>query len=255
MNFFERLGNKLFEFFILVQSFGKKNEYIYIINNSLFYIRKNTSDKFTVDEIWKHNIYNIQIKKDDMVVDLGANIGAFTIFAAKIALNGKVFAFEPERSNYQQLVKNIDLNKLKNSFPYKLGVAHKKCTLPLFLSNENKGAASIYESHSEKKEKINCMILEEIFKLCNIENIDILKMDIEGAEYDVLFSTPKHIFKRINCIVLEFHDFLNLKHNYKELISFLEKMSFKITVSSPRTYIHPRMYAKLFKKGVLTAIK
>ena len=255
MDFSEKLANKIFEFVILVQSLGKKDEYMCKINNSFFHIRKNTSDKFTIDEIWKHGVYNTEIKRGDIVIDLGANIGSFTIFAAKKSVNGKVLAFEPEYSNYQQLVKNVNLNKLTNTFCYRLGIAHKKCTLPLFLSDINKGASSIYESSTKKIEKINCVSLKSIFKLGNIKKIDLLKMDIEGAEYDILFSTPEYVFQRINSIILEFHDFLNIKYNHKKLITFLEKKGFKINICSPRQYIFSRLYTILFKKGIIIAIK
>lgn len=255
MDFSEKLSNKIFEFVILVQSLGKKNEYLYKINNTSFYIRKNTSDIFNISEIWNNKVYNIKIKKEDNIIDLGANIGAFTIFAANKTTDGKVFAFEPEYSNYQQLVKNINLNKLKNTFAYKLGIADKKCNRPLFLSDISKTSSSIYESHTGNIEKIDCIPLKSVLKLCDIKKIDLLKMDVEGAEYDILFSAPKNILRRISCIILEFHNFLNLKYNHKDLVIFLKKNDFEVSVCSPRKFIPQKLYTSLSKKGILKAIK
>ncbi len=229
--------NASFKMLNKIISVGKDKEYIHDVDDASFFIRKNSSDVFVVYEVWKRKLYNIGIKKNDTVIDVGANIGAFTTFAAKKSIDGNVFSFEPEKSNFRQLQKNVRLNKLKNVVIYNLGVNKSKGLAQLFVSNNNGASHSLCNSGTNEIQTIHCITLADIFDKCNIDNIDVLKLDVEGAEYDILFSTPVKIFRKIDRIILEFHDNINLKYNYKGLISFLENTDFKVTMLSPNWFI------------------
>src|SRR3989338_2423662 len=233
----QNMINISFKMLNKIISVGKDKEYIHNVDDASFFIRKDSSDAFVVYEVWKRKLYDIDIKENDMVIDVGANIGAFTILAAKNAINGNVFSFEPEKSNFKQLQKNVRLNKLKNVVVHNLGVNKSKGTAQLFVSNNNEAGHSLCNSETNETQTIHCMTLVDIFDKYNINNIDVLKLDIDGAEYDVLFSTPVKTLRKIDKIILEFHDNIDLKYNYKELISFLENAGFKVTTLSPNWFI------------------
>ena len=84
-----------------------------------FKIRKNTkkvTDLDMIDDVWKRKDYSLPgftIKKNNLVIDIGAHIGTFTVYAAKRAKNGLVFSYEPEKENFELLKQNIILNNLK----------------------------------------------------------------------------------------------------------------------------------------------
>jgi len=90
------------------------------------------------------------IKNGNVVVDLGANIGYFTlIFAKLVGIEGQVIAFEPELSNFKILQKNIKKNHYKNTIAENLAISNKILEAKLFLSKTNTGSHRMYKSKTE----------------------------------------------------------------------------------------------------------
>lgn len=124
-----------------------------------------------------------ELKKGDVVLDIGANIGYYTlIFAKLVGEKGKVFAFEPEPTNFYLLKKNVEINGYKNVTLIQMAVSNKTEKLKLYLSEVNKGDHRIYDSHNGRQFlEIEAVRLDDYFKNYN-EKIDFIKMDIQGAE-------------------------------------------------------------------------
>jgi len=80
-----------------------------------------------------------------------------------------------------------------------------------------------------------------------ISKINFLKLDVEGAEFDIILKTPKNVFKKIDKIVMEYHDFTAKENNHKEIVSFLAECGFKTTVSG--TFLE----SKIFRAGMILA--
>jgi FkbM family methyltransferase len=137
--------------------------------------------------IFVENAYerHYKLRKGDIVVDLGANVGVFTINAAKkVGDAGKVIAIEPEKNNLEFLRKNIELNKLKNVAIVPKGVWSKKGIMNLYL-----GPASGWHSLIFRRDKftqIEVDTLDHKLEGLNIAKVDFIKMDIEGAEIEAL---------------------------------------------------------------------
>ena len=217
----------------------KKEEYILKSGDLAAKVRPQTSDRGIVNEIWANKIYtpkSFDIKQSDIIVDIGANIGIFSILAAKKAKNGKVFAFEPINKNFKRLNENIKLNNLKNIISFKKAVSNKNKKIELFISNDNEGGHSIYANLTKSKNKqiVNALSLKNIFKENNLKNIDFLKIDCEGGEYDILLNSKKEL-KKINKISMEVHN-LNKEKNIKTLKKFLEENKFKIKTKKNMLY-------------------
>jgi len=137
-------------------------------------------------EIKELEIIKNEINLGDKVIDVGANIGYHTLLFARLVGNsGKVYAFEPDPDNFQILKKNILINRYDNVILEQKAVSEKTEVLKLFRSEENYGMHRIYQSKWCKDPiNVNAIKLDDYFK--NLNDINFIKMDIEGAEYGAL---------------------------------------------------------------------
>jgi len=130
-----------------------------------------------------------QISEGSSVADIGANIGYYTLqFARKVGSRGHVYAFEPDPQNFFLLKKNIEVNGYKNVTPVQMAVSDVSGVIRLYLSSENKGDHRIFESdESRSSVEIQSTLLDDYFR--GSENkIDLIKMDVQGAEYRALMG-------------------------------------------------------------------
>jgi FkbM family methyltransferase len=168
-------------------------------------------------EVIEANQYHLTPEKvkDRIVIDIGANIGAFSLYAAMLGAK-KVISVEPISASYNTFLKNIHRLGLENITTYKKIVADKgNKFLPVSL-NSNAGANSMYNV-SDNYEVVETITFSEIMD--QIQGHDILlKLDCEGGEYDVLMTATDHDFVRINEIMLEIHTDLHPKYKGKDII-------------------------------------
>jgi FkbM family methyltransferase len=153
------------------------------------------------------------IEEGDEVIDIGANVGFFSVYAANIAGPGKVYAFEPVNGNFDRLIYYKNKYHLRNLIAYKNAVSDESKEAKIYLSRKNAGGHSFYKEKiacmenegSESYETVKCFSLKEVFDSNGISNCDYLKIDAEGEEYSIIYSLPPGYFKRIKKIVLEYH--------------------------------------------------
>lgn len=143
----------------------------------------------------------------DTVVEVGANIGTHTVMMAKkVGEQGKVFAFEPQRIVFQTLCGNLALNSIKNSFAYQYGVGEKETTIllsPLDCTKRgNFGGVSLEGTNggNGEKEEVRIVKLDDFLQL---DNIRLLKIDVEGMEKEVLVGARELIKKCKPIIYIE----------------------------------------------------
>jgi FkbM family methyltransferase len=147
-----------------------------------------------------------EIKKGDIVLDIGANIGYYTlIFAKIIGDEGKVFAFEPDPDNFLLLKKNVELNGYKNVIFVQKAVSNQTGKVKLYISDSNKGDHRIYDPGDGRHSiEIDAIRLDEFFEDFQ-GKIDFIKMDIQGAEGGALQGMLSLIKKNQNMkIITEF---------------------------------------------------
>ncbi len=208
----------------------KNKSVFYKLRNGLIYkLRGGSTDRFIINEVWLHKSYTpkgFEIKQNDVVVDIGAHAGIFTILASYYAKNGKVYAFEPFKENYNLLLENINLNKAKNIQAFNQAVSDSSGKLKFYVStSKNKGQNSIYKlGETQKETSVDKISFKELLK--KIPKIDFLKIDCEGAEYKILFSLSKIELEKIKKISMEFHNYG--KYTGEDLAKFLHKNNFKI---------------------------
>jgi FkbM family methyltransferase len=143
-------------------------------------------------EEYETQVFIESVKKGMVVVDVGAHIGYYTLLAARLAgKTGQVFAFEPEPYNFTLLKKNVQINDYKNVILEQKAILNQCRNVKLFLCQYNLGAHRIFNlNHECKSITVKAITLNEYFK--NKQKIDIIKMDIEGAE-PLAFEGMKNI--------------------------------------------------------------
>jgi len=213
-----------------------------------------TTGLATIWEIVIKKNYNprgFEIKLKDIIIDIGANIGIFSIYAAKKAIYGKIYSFEPFKSHYRRFLKNIELNKIKNIKPFNLAVSKKEGEQRLFLSEINSGGHSLHPIKGQESVIIKTLTLNKIIKENKLKKIDLLKLDCEGSEYEIIYSTSKKNLKIIKKIVLEYENIDKNKNNLKYLKKFLEKEGFKVLLkdggNKPQGILHATREFKSLK--------
>lgn len=167
----------------------------------------------------------------DPIIDVGAHIGVFAVYIRTLNDKVKIFAYEPGNENFKALKENLKLNHLeKNIIAKNLAVAGTEGVKPFYLSQDSHNHSLI--NKSENIQKAQAVTLPKI--LGKIDNCYLIKMDCEGAEFEILKSMEPADFKKIKNIYIEYHEYLpELKSG--ELKKILEKNGFK-TKLSPSHY-------------------
>ena len=203
--------------------------------NYEFYCRVNKDD-FKImtiheDEIIEH----FTPKQGDIVVDIGAHIGLYTIISSKrVGTNGKVIAIEADPGNFEMLNRNIKLNQLTNVIPLNYAVYSKETKIKLYLPSGESGftkyntIVSDWANNEDKFVEVNANTLDYLLQLNQIreEEVNWIKIDVEGAEFEVLKGATNVLSKSKDiALLMELHgppnvyrpkvqEFLNL-YNFK----------------------------------------
>jgi len=185
------------------------------------------------NSIWEHKTYTskYEITQGGIVIDIGANIGLFSVLAAKHAK--EVYSYEPFPESFSYLQRNVRENALNNVKCFQYAVAAQSGEVRLNLGTVAT-ANSIYDlgmSKSNNSIRVRCTTLPDIFEENQIQFCDFLKLDCEGSEFEILLSTPPKYLSRILTISLEFHDHLT-GHTHLELLDYLTRNGFAVEVLS-----------------------
>ena len=185
--------------------------------------------KWLMNQIFHRKVYTptprFRIGPDDVVVDVGANCGIFTMYAAATTRN-TIFSIEPSPDNVRMLEANIAANRLANVVLLPVALTSEAGEAKLLLSSVSHQENLIHYDHLDPTQLIPqrleeydeitvpTMTLEQVIEEHRIERIDFLKMDCQGGEGPVLSSTPRRCLERIDRIALEYHDHISpLKHD------------------------------------------
>ena len=203
-------------------------------NNLLLNYQSNKNEFGILKAIFENREYSdyFPFYKKVNIIDIGAHYGYFSIFAKNNTdKNSIIIAIEPNKSNFKHLEKNIRDCKISNirSFNYAIG---GKSGLSKLYQGQTPNH-SIVENYILLKqnrgfEEIEVKTLEEFINENNLDKIDFLKMDCEGAEYSILENTPNYIYDKIITISMEFHDLKDNNYTGENLCKILIKNGFEI---------------------------
>jgi len=146
------------------------------------------------------------LNRHSVFVDAGANFGEFTIFAAKHAAS--VLAFEPLPKVYAALEENVSLNQFVNVRLFQLALGENSATLPMYSCidgelNNNEGLSTLYisDNRSTQVASVSVEPFDDVFDESGYKRIDVFKVDVEGAEIEVLRGARTSI-KRYRPVLL-----------------------------------------------------
>src|SRR5919107_1149702 len=179
-----------------------------------------------------HIIEHFTPKQGDVVVDIGAHMGRYTIIGAKrVGTKGKIVAIEANPSNFEMLNRNIKLNRLTNIISLNNAVYSKETKIKLYLPGEELGD-TIYNTivsdrakNEDKFVEVSANTLDYLLQLKGITDVNWVKIDVEGAEFEVLKGANKILSDSKDiALLIEVHG----KNTYEPIIEFLRSYNFKI---------------------------
>ena len=199
-------------------------------DGTLFKVRARTMDRSVVKEVFLKEIYNqhgISIEAGDTVLDIGGHIGVFNVYASQKAKKGKVYSFEPFSENFERLEMHAKINQLTNVSCINKGVSSVSGKQILNLSPDNNtGGHSLHlKTETDKKVEIDTITLADFYEQEGITKVDFLKLDCEGAEFDIVKGNLDKI-KEIERIILECHPYGD--NTVDEMIELLEEIGFDV---------------------------
>lgn len=147
----------------------------------------------------------IEFSPGDVILDVGANEGMFSILMAKEFPETRIIALEPVPSTYATLVENLKLNEVKNVSAYNIGLGKEKTTTLVVAKDFSGGSTKwcTFNPNDHIKVEVGLISLDDAFLLYGIDRCKLLKMDIEGMEYEVLY--PSTVLNRVDYFTGEFH--------------------------------------------------
>jgi len=183
------------------------------------------------DLVYKPIWFNFESKKIKKIIDVGSQIGSFALWANEQWPQAVIHCYEPDPNSFKILKKNILAAKSKKISAFNFAIWDKKKQLKFFRFKNNSGSNSIVYSknHIGKHDEIVNVKSNSIRKAIDKigTSVDILKLDCEGAEYNILYSLEKNDLKKIKFLVIEYHEFDNdSQHRGNHLSNYLRSQGF-----------------------------
>lgn len=202
-----------------------------------------------------HDAYFIYklVNNGDVIFDVGAHVGWYSLSFARKFPKSKIYSFEPIKENYNYLIANMIVNGLGNVRPFDLALGNKNGSVKLYFSSENSVMASAKKLVKLEKESIlTCPMkkLDDVMKNESIKRMDFLKCDVEGAELFVFEGGAKSIGKFTPIIYIEMIERWTKKFKYSpnDIISFLRKFGYSCFYPMGKTLIECQEIDSSFAK-------
>ena len=221
-----------------------QTDYAEVFGNKLFLNKKGLAlsiSHYGTYEESEAKIMEEKIKVGNIVVDVGANIGLHTLNMARIVGNtGRVFAFEPDPSNFEILEKNVKINNYQNIILEQKAVGDKHGRTTLYQS-DNPGNHRLFPLTKQAKGQIQVELtsLDKYFIDSNLANkINFIKIDVEGFEFSVL-KGMKNILKNNKKIKILFENMqintIQAGFTPIKVLNYLTSYDFKLFCLDERT--------------------
>ncbi|MCK5616886.1 FkbM family methyltransferase [Candidatus Pacearchaeota archaeon] len=199
---------------------------------SLVLTLRNDGDFAVANELFLDHQYRFcdeTIKKaKNSIIDIGGHLGFFSLMTATLNSDVPIHTFEPHSGNYELLKTNLKNNRIRNVTPKQLAVSDSIGQMELQVSQEdlNHSLEKAIEPTGETQ-TVQTITLEKIFQKNRLSKCDLLKLDCEGSEFKIIYGAPKELFKKIDAIFLEYHDWIEGEDSNK-LKSYLESLGYKV---------------------------
>ncbi len=183
-----------------------------------------------------------------LIIDCGSNIGISILFFKYLYPDSEIHGFEPDPSTFKLLENNILSNNIKNVTINNLALSENNGIIDFYIDKSHPGSlimSTLFDRQPKDKIQVNCIKLSDYLKNLNYKNIDLLKIDVEGAEHEVFKDLiENNIISNVKNIILEYH------HNIKgsnpqlgKLLNILENQGFNYQISAyTQNYLEREQY-------------
>jgi FkbM family methyltransferase len=169
-----------------------------------------------------------RLERFKTIVDIGANLGGFAVYAALVCPDAKIYCYEPEQRNFDSLQQNIDVNGLVGRISaFRCAVASTTGWRELAVTEESLKNSFHIVPPASCRQRVECITLVDILTSQKMEAVDLLKMNCEGAEYEILESCSAADLRRFANIRFEYHN-LDHRRTGESLSKFLQARGYRI---------------------------
>jgi FkbM family methyltransferase len=198
---------------------------------------RNAMDVWTIKETCLDDHYQLRrrrIRAGGVVIDIGAGLGDFAVMAARRQPQARVLAFEPFPDSAELCRRNVRLNGLTNVQVIEAAVGRDSGRIGLDISSsESVQYSTVSNAATQSALLVQTQGLGQVFSEYGVDRCDMLKLDCEGAEFEILLTLERAILDRIDCISMEYHDGVTAA-SHRELEAALSSTGFVVTrVANP----------------------
>lgn len=198
-------------------------------------IEDNNFTVLTHTGVYEKEAYNVLmklIKGNATILDIGANKGWYSVIFAKTANDGVVYAVEPTTSAFEELENNIKINNLTNVVPCKIAFSNYSGKGCMTIPFEHSALAYLESQGNDKNQnEISVMTIDDFVREKGISNVDLIKIDAEGSEYNIIIGA-KELLSSHNApaVFIEAFDKCLLRYgkNTGDLIMVLKQYGYHI---------------------------
>ncbi len=180
---------------------------------------------------------SVPIQDGWTVVDIGAGLGDFAISTARRFPRSQVYAFEPLPGSFALLEENLKLNQIQNvrALPFSIN-GHEGVAEMHAPSREPAHSLTVPAARVESnRARVRTVSLDHGIEGLESQRCDYLKVDCEGAEFEIFFNASAATLQKIQHICLEYHDWMT-RYTHDDLARFLQQHGFRITCIPSRAY-------------------
>lgn len=221
---------------IKLWEFGENNLNMKFYDSETSDIAKNIIPEIVSQD--QYGVKSMECKNDDIIIDIGANVGVFSIYMAKKFPNIRIYSFEPSRFCFDCLVRNIILNGVdKIVVPINKAVYSKSNEIVnlehanTYVCSKIENILSLREPQElfKKKETVETISFDDILEKYDISKCRMVKMDCEGSEYEIIYNSKKFIKEYIDSVAIEIHPIKGYSCGdlYSHLLKTFDKSSIK----------------------------
>ena len=171
------------------------------------------ADESVFGEIFQEREYKIIesviVKAGAPIIDIGAHVGMFSVYCAVLNPAVKIFAYEPDEDNFAAMKENLQDNNVKSVTAKNVAVGAKIGERVLFVSRDSHNhsllSAEASGDFSGEEKEVQVVTLERIFEQNKLARVSLVKMDCEGAEFEILENLPAEVFEKIENFYVECH--------------------------------------------------
>jgi FkbM family methyltransferase len=243
----QRLMDRLWQLWAFINAFGFRTGVIsffsvvfqklipsksYKLKNRYFpyglHLRKNTTDLTIFRQIFLNQEYDFEYKTEPkIIIDCGSNIGMTALYFINRFPGARIICIEPDPSNFAKLVENT--RHYSTIQCMNVGIWYKSATMKIEDPNADASAIRLVETGDKGPGSINAVSVQDIMNQFHLQEIDLIKIDIEGSEIE-LFSHDHDLWlSKVKSMIIELHD-RTRNGCSKSLFNALDKYEFNMDI-------------------------